>query len=95
MVRGKSRQISFREKEELAAVIADLAKDEDRDLADFVRRLVRLAVKEYRIAGSLRAMRVRVDAAEEAKRQVEIERRVLNEGKRGKSEETKKKRKAS
>jgi hypothetical protein len=95
MHRGSSRQISFREKEELAKKIVEAAKVEDRDLADFVRKLVRLAFREYETAGSLHAMRVRVDAAEEAKRQVEIESRVLNEGKRGKSEETKKKRKAS
>jgi len=98
MPRGKSRQISFREKEELAREIADAAKVEDRDLADFVRRLVRLVFREYKIAGSLHALRVRVDAAEEAKRQVALERRLqekLKEENRGKSEEPKKKRKAS
>jgi hypothetical protein len=95
MARGKSRQISFRAKEDLAAKLAQFAKDEDRDLADFVRRLTILSVREYEVAGSLQAMRMRADVATEAKRQVELERRVQEKLERGKSEETKKKRKAS
>lgn len=73
MARGKSRQISFREKEELAAKVQAAAKVEDLSDADFVRKLFRIAFKEYETAGSLYALRVRVEAAEEAKRQVKIE----------------------
>ena len=73
MARGKSRQISFREKEDLAAKVQAAAKIEDLDLADFVRKIFRFAFKEYQTAGSLYALRARVEAAEGAKRQVALE----------------------
>jgi hypothetical protein len=73
MARGKSRQISFREKEDLAAKVLEAAKVEDLDLADFVRKIFRFAFKEYQTAGSLYALRVRVEAAEGAKNQIAIE----------------------
>jgi hypothetical protein len=93
MPRGKSRQISFREKEELAARIYEAAQHEDLELADFVRKVFRYAFKEYQVAGSLYALRARVEAAEEAKRQVALEKK-LAKGK-SKSVETTRKRKAS
>jgi hypothetical protein len=95
MSKGKSVQVSFREKVEAVLRIDAAAKVEDLDRADFVRKVFRYGFREYETAGSLYAMRARVDAAEEAKRQVAIERaeqKKLNTEKRRKSE---KRRKAS
>jgi hypothetical protein len=92
MARGKSRQISFREKEALAARIESAAKAEDLALADFVRKIFRYGFRQYETAGSLFAFRAGVEAAEEAKRLVELE-RVASEKYRDTG--TKKKRKAS
>jgi hypothetical protein len=98
MSRGKSVQVSFREKVEAVLRIDDYAKVEDLGRADFVRKVFRYGLKEYETAGSLHAMRLRVDIAAEAKRQVALERAVqkkLDLEKRRKSEGAKKKRKAS
>jgi hypothetical protein len=98
MSRGKSVQVSFREKLEAVLTIDEYAKVEDLGRADFVRKVFRYGLKEYETAGSLYAMRMRVDAAAEAKRQVALDRRLQEKHRaevRAKSEETKKKRKAS
>jgi hypothetical protein len=92
MARGKSRQISFREKEALSELIEQAAKKEDLALADFVRKVFRYGFREYETAGSLYALRVRIEAAEEAKRLVKLERRMK---KPDASVGTRKKRKAS
>jgi len=94
MARGKSRQISFREKEALAARIESAAKAEDLALADFVRKIFRSGFRLFETVGSLLALRLRVEAAEEAKRQVDLE-RDASEKHRDTSEGVKKKRKAS
>lgn len=92
MAKGRSQQISFRADDELASKIQAASKVEEIPVADFVRKIFRFAFKEYQTAGSLYALRVRVDAAAEAKRQVALEDEL-----RGKKSESapKKNRKAS
>jgi hypothetical protein len=94
MARGKSRQISFREKEVLAGRIEAAARAEDLALADFVRKVFRYGFRQYETAGSLFAFRSKVEAAEEGKRLVELE-RAASKKHRDTSVGVKKKRKAS
>ncbi len=74
MTRGKSRQISFREKEDLYRRVEDSARDEDLAIADFVRKVFRVGFREYEAHGSLHAVRIRADAVENALRAVDLDR---------------------
>lgn len=83
--RGKSKQISFREKVDAADRIERAAAAEDMLVADFVRRLVRYAMKEYEAAGSLHALRTKQEllerAAAAAKAAADVDRRVVAKAK--------------
>lgn len=76
MRKGQSRQISFRIEEEIAARVEAAATVEDLALADFVRKVFRVAFSQYETAGSLHAMRQGAEAGELAKRQVALEKKV-------------------
>jgi len=64
--RGKSKQISFREKSELVEQLHAAALREDLTFADFVRKLFRFGFSAYEICGSLHALRERFDVARAA-----------------------------
>lgn len=57
MAKGKSQQVSFREKLPEYERIAAFARAEDLTLADFVRKVFRIEFKKYQEAGSLQALR--------------------------------------
>lgn len=57
MSRGKSIQVSFREKVAAVHLIDKYAKVEDLERADFVRKIVRYGLKKYETAGSLHVLR--------------------------------------
>jgi len=60
MTTRRTQQVSFRAKRPEYDHIAEAAKVEELTVADFVRKLVRLVLKEYEVEGSLHALRVRV-----------------------------------
>ena len=59
VVRKHSKQISFRADPELANRIEAAAAFEELALADFVRKIFRVAMMEYDEAGSLHALRAK------------------------------------
>ncbi len=59
VARKHSKQISFRAEAELAARVEAAAAFEELALADFVRKIFRVAMKEYDDAGSLHALRAK------------------------------------
>jgi hypothetical protein len=71
-----TRQVSFREEEELVAKVLEAANREELPVADFVRKLFRLAFRRYQDAGSLYSLRKLESPTDAAARQAEIERRV-------------------
>jgi hypothetical protein len=55
----KSKQVSFRVRDELSAHIQDAAVREDLKTADLVRKIFSWAFDKYQEAGSLHALRAR------------------------------------
>jgi hypothetical protein len=74
--RGPGEQVSFRVKLPVARQIRRGAESEDLALADFVRKVFMVGMREYQRAGSLHAIRALEEAEERGRQSVEIDRRA-------------------
>lgn len=59
--RGRSKQLSFRVNVKLAAEIVNAANVEELATADFVRKVVRIGLREHEAVGSLHVIRERAN----------------------------------